>query len=250
MNCNEAAALAVAYADGEVEGPRAEAIREHLATCADCAAASGAVLALRARIRAEVPVYRAPPALRARVMSAAAGDASPKVSRERWRWLFGGAAAGCAATVLAWLVGTTLVDWRAGEDLAAEAVAMHVRATLGDHRVEVASSDQHTVKPWLSARLDYSPPVRDLPETGFVLVGGRLDYLDGKHIATLVYRYRDHLVDVFVRPQSTRVAATALRTVRGFNVARAAGPAFEWVAVSDVSADVLSAFVQKLSREE
>ncbi len=250
MNCNEAAALAVAYADGEVEGPRAEAIREHLATCADCAAASGAVLALRARIRAEVPVYRASPALRARVMSAAAGDASPKVSRERWRWLFGGAAAGCAATVLAWLVGTALVDWRAGEDLAAEAVAMHVRATLGDHRVEVASSDQHTVKPWLSARLDYSPPVRDLPETGFVLVGGRLDYLDGKHVATLVYRYRDHLVDVFVRPQATRVPAAALRTVRGFNVARATGPAFEWVAVSDVSADVLSAFVQKLSREE
>ena len=250
MNCNEAAALAVAYADGEVEGPRAEAIREHLATCADCAAASGAVLALRARIRAEVPVYRASPALRARIMSAAAGDASPKVSRERWRWLFGGAAAGCAATVLAWLVGTTLVDWRAGEDLAAEAVAMHVRATLGDHRVEVASSDQHTVKPWLSARLDYSPPVRDLPETGFVLVGGRLDYLDGKHVATLVYRYRDHLVDVFVRPQSTRVPATALRTVRGFNVARATGPAFEWVAVSDVSADVLSAFVLRLAQEE
>ena len=174
----------------------------------------------------------------------------PKVSRERWRWLFGGAAAGCAATVLAWLVGTALVDWRAGEDLAAEAVAMHVRATLGDHRVEVASSDQHTVKPWLSARLDYSPPVRDLPETGFVLVGGRLDYLDGKHVATLVYRYRDHLVDVFVRPQSTRVPATALRTVRGFNVARAAGPAFEWVAVSDVSADVLSAFVLRLAQEE
>ena len=95
-----------------------------------------------------------------------------------------------------------------------------------------------------------SPPVRDLPETGFVLVGGRLDYLDGKHVATLVYRYRDHLVDVFVRPQATRVPAAALRTVRGFNVARAAGPAFEWVAVSDVSADVLSAFVLRLAQEE
>ncbi len=126
---------------------------------------------------------------------------------------------------------------------------MHVRATLGNHLVEVASSDQHTVKPWLSARLDYSPPVRDMASAGFVLVGGRLDYLDGQHVATLVYRYRDHIVDVFVRPVSTRAAASELRTLRGFNIARATGSAMEWVAVSDVSADVLSAFVMKLSTD-
>ena len=250
MNCNEAAALVVAYTDGEVEGPRAAAIKEHLATCAACAATRESLLSLRARIRTEVPVYRASPALRARVLTAAIADTEPKASRERWRWLFGGAVAGCAATVLAWLVATPVVDWRAQEDLAAEAVAMHVRATLGNHRVEVASSDQHTVKPWLSARLDYSPPVRDVPDTGFALVGGRLDYLDGQHVATLVYRYRDHLVDVFVRPQSTRGPVTALRTLRGFNVARATGAAFEWVAVSDVSADVLSAFVLRLAQDE
>jgi len=250
MNCKEASAFTVAYADGEVDGPRADAIRQHLATCADCAAASDAVLALRARIRLEVPAYRASPALRARVIASAGMSESPVVPRERWRWLISGALAGCAATVLAWVVGTALLDRRANEDLAAEAVAMHVRATLGNHLVEVASSDQHTVKPWLSARLDYSPPVRDLPDAGFVLVGGRLDYLDGQHVATLVYRYRDHVVDVFVRPVSARASASPLRTLRGFNVARATGAAMEWMAVSDVSADVLSAFVQRLSKDE
>jgi anti-sigma factor RsiW len=250
MNCKEAAALAVAYVDGEVEGPRADAIRQHLATCADCAAASDAVLGLRARIRSEVPVHRASPALRARVIAVAGTGAFAPVPRERWRWLLSGVLAGCAATVLAWVVGTALVDRRANEDLAVEAVAMHVRATLGNHLVEVASSDQHTVKPWLSARLDYSPPVRDVPDSGFVLVGGRLDYLDGHHVATLVYRYRDHVVDVFVRPVSAHALAGPVRTLRGFNVARTTGSAMEWVAVSDVSADVLSAFVQRLSKDD
>ncbi len=250
MTCGEASALAVAYADGELDGVRADAVGDHLATCADCAAASNAVFSLRERIRAEVPTYRAPSALRARVQAAAATGTQPSPSRGRWHWLLTGALGGCAATVLAWVVGTTLMDWRAQQDLSSEAVAAHLRATLGNHRVDVASSDQHTVKPWLSARLDYSPPVRDFAASGFVLIGGRLDYLDGKPVATLVYRYREHVVDVFVRPRSSSGPGPALRTLRGFNVARATDAAMEWVAVSDVSADVLSAFVLRLAQDE
>ena len=147
---------------------------------------------------------------------------------------------------------SAIIDARSRDDLVAEVTTAHVRATLGQHTVEVASSDQHTVKPWLSARLDYSPPVRDMAASGFVLAGGRLDYLDGRHVATLVYRYRDHVVDVFVRPLTTaaRSPDTPLRSLRGFNVARASGPAFEWIAVSDVNAEALSAFVAALAREE
>jgi len=125
-----------------------------------------------------------------------------------------------------------------------------VRATLGSHLVEVASSDQHTVKPWLSARLDYSPPVQDLTNEGFALTGGRLDTLEHRPVATLVYRYRQHTIDVFVRPESAHAPTPALRTVRGFNVARANGSGMDWLAVSDVSADVLSAFVQRLARAD
>jgi anti-sigma factor RsiW len=150
--------------------------------------------------------------------------------------------------LLAWVLGTAVLDWRANEDVAVEAVATHVRATLSDHLIEVASSDQHTVKPWLSARLDYSPPVRDLANEGFALIGGRLDTLDKQRVATLVYRYRLHTIDVFVRPESAH-APSALRSVRGFNVAHATGSGMDWFAVSDVSADVLTAFVQRLARE-
>jgi len=152
--------------------------------------------------------------------------------------------------VLAWVVGTTVIDWRANEDIAVEAVTSHVRATLGHQLIQVASSNQHTVKPWLSARLDYSPPVPDLQNEGFELVGGRVDYVDRHPVATLVYRIRDHNIDVFVRPESARAPPSALRTVRGFNVAHATGSGMDWLAVSDVSPDVLTAFVQRLARED
>jgi len=123
-------------------------------------------------------------------------------------------------------------------------------STLSDHLIEVASSDRHTVKPWLSARLDYSPPVQDLANEGFALIGGRLDYLERHPVATLVYRYRQHTIDVFVRPETSHAPMSALRAVRGFNVARASGPSMDWLAVSDAEPAVLSAFVERLSREE
>jgi len=254
MNCRDAETLIEAYADGEIDRPQADSVRKHLLACPSCAARHDELLALRTRIRAEAPRYSAPPELRARVHATldAMDPRPPARSRpadDRWRWLTAGALAGCAATVLAWLVGTTFVDWRANEDLAAEAVTTHVRATLGNQLIQVASSDQHTVKPWLSARLDYSPPVRDLAQDGFALAGGRIDYLDRQPVATLVYRVRDHTVDVFVRPQSARAPPSALRTVRGFNVAHATGSGMDWLAVSDVSAVALASFVERLARE-
>src|ERR1700682_1504049 len=255
MNCNEAAALVAAYADGEIVGRRGDLLKKHLLGCAGCANQYQSVLALRARLRAEVPYFPASPALHTRVRAVlgATGAALPSRSRpsiDRWRWLTGGALAGCAATVLAWVLGTTVIDWRTNDDLAVDAVATHVRATLNNHLIEVASSDRHTVKPWLSARLDYSPPVQDLANEGFPLIGGRLDYLERPPVATLVYRHRQNTIDVFVRPESAHAPPPALRTVRGFNVAHASGSGMDWIAVSDVSADVLSPFVQRLARAD
>jgi len=252
MNCNEAAATIAAYADGEVDRLRSHTIRKHLRTCPSCAAKHQELLALHARIRAEIPYFKAPSALRERVLATFA-DATPARgdrvrSADRWRWMTGGALAGCAATIVAWVIGTAIVDWRTNEDLAVEAVTTHVRATLGNHPVEVASSDQHTVKPWLSARLDYSPPVRDLAREGFALVGGRIDYLDRRPVAALVYRYRDHMIDVFVRPPTTHAPPAALRTVRGFNVAHATGSGMDWLAVSDLNAAELSNFVARVAQ--
>jgi len=255
MNCNQAESLVAAYADGEVDALRNYSIEKHLLGCAGCAAKHRSVLALRERIHAEVPYFVASPALHARVRATigavrASVPPRPRPTGDRWRWLSGGVLAGCTASVFAWMLGTTVLASRANEDFAVAAVATHVRATLGDHLIEVASSDRHTVKPWLSARLDYSPPVQDLASEGFPLIGGRLDYLERRPVATLVYRYHTHTIDVFVRPETSRASVPELRTVRGFNVAHASGPSMDWLAVSDAEPAVLSSFVQRLARED
>ena len=268
MKCEHAQPLVAAYADGELQGMRRRSVEKHLRSCARCAAAHADILALRARIRSDVPHFAAPPGLQERVRAMVASTPPSRTlapaSRRgwfpgggilagaarvpaRWQWISSGALAGSAATVLAFVVGTAVVDWRAGQDLATQAVAGHVRATLDHRLIEVASSDRHTVKPWLSERLDYSPPVRDLAADGFPLLGGRLTRLEGRSTATLVYGYRKHTIDVFVRPEP--LAVPALRELRGFNVAHATGAGFDWLAVSDAGPDVLDAFLHRLVRE-
>lgn len=255
MNCNETTPLVEAYADGELDGLRGQAIEKHLRGCASCASMHRSLLALRARLRAELPYFSASPELRSRVLATvgamrAAAPPRSRLASNRWTWLTGGALAGCTATVLSWVLSTAVLEWRANEDLAIVAVTAHVRATLNHDLVQVASSDQHTVKPWLSARLDYSPPVHDLAPDGFTLIGGRLDALKQQSVATLVYRYRLHAIDVFVRPESAHVSSLEPRTVRGFNVVHAMGSGMDWLAVSDVDVGVLTAFVQRLARNE
>jgi len=210
---------------------------------------------MRTKLRSELPYFRAPAQLHAR-LAALSAEASPLVAADRpllggdrWRWLAAGALAGCAATLIAMIGGDVVLSWRRQQDLVVQAVADHVRATLNDHLIEVASSDQHTVKPWLSARLDYSPPVPEMASAGFTLIGARLDTLQGQTAATLVYRYRLHTIDVFVRPEPSHWPA-APRSLRGFNVAHAQGSQMEWLAVSDLSPDVLQGFVEQLARSD
>jgi len=252
MNCHEAHALLPAYSDGELDPVQSVEIEKHLVGCQECSQHRESLATLHARIRREVPYYAAPPALKERVhkLLGATPASAMRPTRDRWRWLSMGALAGSAATVFAWFLGTAVLDWRTGTDIATEAVANHARATLANRLMDVASSDSHTVKPWLSARLDYSPVVQDLAAEGFTLVGGRLDYLDRHAVATLVYRYREHVIDVFVRPASMGPTPSSLTTIRGFNVAHAAGAGMDWWAVSDASPRVVTALVDRLARGE
>jgi len=253
MNCRQMETLLPAYLDGEAHGLLNASIVQHLAGCAACRTRQDTVAELRLRIREEVPYYPAPAALRARLVAEVArSSATPKMPsrNHRWRWLTGGALGGALATLLAWSVGSAIVTAQAAGDIAVAAVTRHVAATLDDREIEVASSDRHTVKPWLSARLDYSPPVRDLADEGFPLVGGRLDRMGDETVAVLVYGYGQHVVDVYVWPTQSSDALPEARVVRGFNVVPARSASMTWLAVSDAEAAAVSELVHRLCRED
>jgi len=274
MNCAEAVLAIGAWCDGELAGDAAAALGAHVAGCAACRAEQAALVALRDEIRAQAPRHVAPPALRARIeaelarafadapadaataaparASAREAAALPRLrtwwTRERRRWFAAGALAGASlAVVVGALTGVVARHW-GGDDIAVAAVDSHIAATLGGHTITVASSDRHQIKPWLSARLDYAAPVVELADSPFVLAGARVDRLGGRPVATLVYRYRLHVIDVFVRPLADADDTPAVTMVRGFTVARATGAGMEWRAVADVDPPMLAAFVEQLAQ--
>jgi len=125
-------------------------------------------------------------------------------------------------------------------------LASHVRATLSSRFYDVVSSDQHTVKPWLSARLAFSPPVADLSASDFDLVGGRLDYIGAQPVAVLVYKRRQHVIDVFVWPVEEQKAGQTL-TRDGFNIEHFAKNGMGFWLVSDLSRGELDELARLLA---
>jgi anti-sigma factor RsiW len=244
MEHKEVRALAGAWLDREVDPLAQREIEAHLAGCAACRAAVDGTRAFSAAIRAEAEYFEAPPALAAR-LAAASRPAQPARPAPRrmaaWRPL-ALAASVLLAVVLAGGVGYfgSLVGPQ--DRLVQDVVDGHVRSLQAEHLTDVASSDQHTVKPWFDGRLDAAPPVRDLTTEGFPLVGGRLDYLDGRPVAALVYRHRQHPINLFVGPAGVSGAGLPLTTTRqGYNVRHwVAGDMSFWL-VSDLDMTELAA---------
>ncbi|WP_428839479.1 anti-sigma factor family protein, partial [Burkholderia diffusa] len=124
-----------------------------------------------------------------------------------------------------------------------ELVASHVRAGLSARDIDVISTDRHTVKPWFNGRLDYAPPVEDLSASGFPLAGGRLDYVGRRRVAVLVYRYRQHVIDVYVWPVGVGRQGAPYATVsQGYALDRWDAAGMTWWAVTDAEPSALAAF--------
>ena len=160
-------------------------------------------------------------------------------------WAWGRMAAALAfATLLGLGFGLAWLQPGAEERLAREVVDGHVRSLMADHLMDIASSDQHTVKPWIAGKLDFSPPVMDLAAQGYALAGGRLDYLDGRSVMALVYRRHAHVINLFVWPQATDADSGARFDSRqGYNVAHFTRTGMAFWAVSDLNPEEFKAFV-------
>ena len=179
-------------------------------------------------IKQRATYHDAPDLLRQRVLNSLRASRKP---RRSFRPLVGALAASIALAVAL----SVIVVQRSGRDtVEAQIFASHVRSLQVDHLMDVASSDQHTVKPWFAGKLDFSPPVRDLREQGFPLEGGRLDYLDGRSVAALVYKRHQHVINVFVWPQSSTAAESA-SSRDGYNVLRWSEGGFAFWAISDLN---------------
>jgi anti-sigma factor RsiW len=236
MTCHDAAVLIDAYIDGELDAADAAQVTAHVETCANCRRQLEEREGLRRLLRG-LPYYDAPARVQVAVRSAATS-----VSRRRrvQTWM---AAAAAVVIAVGSVVGVRLRQTASATSAVADAViARHVEALAAPQLIAVVSSDQHTVKPWFQGKLDFSPPVPDLAAHGFVLVGGRVDRLDGQPVAALVYKRRLHVIHVFISPARSNVRATDARTVRGFHEHHwTTGDLAVW-AVSDVNEDDLKMF--------
>lgn len=233
-----------AWLDGELGASEAAAVEGHVKGCGSCDEQAGRLRALRAAIRAELPRLPAPDVLRARIRDSLR-DAAPRSGRSlRMPWRVAGLAA--AAVVLVAVGWTAALRRQAGFDVTSQVLASHVRALMPGHLTDVESTDQHTVKPWFDGRLPYSPPVTDEAAAGFPLLGGRLDVVDGRPVASLVYGRRLHRISVYVWPVGYGDAGPALAERDGYNLVHWTRAGMTCWAVSDLNRDELDAFVRLL----
>lgn len=249
MSCDVARTILHGYLDGELDAVRAAEFERHLENCHECMTTLDAQESLRSSLRHSVLYERAPASLRQKIradLHAAPGVAAvplPSHYPANWR-LFAVAASFLILIFVGWRVLSSL---RGNDDkavLTAEIVDAHLRSLQLNHLTDVASTDQHTVKPWFDGKLDFSPPVRDFAAQGFPLLGGRIDVLHARTVAALVYGRRKHVINVFVWPAREPDAAPRSGTNLGYHWIDWRKGGMEVYAISDVAANDLDAFAQ------
>lgn len=241
--------LLSAALDGELGRFAQWRMARHLKACPACAAKLEELQTMQGAIRAGLTRHRAPPGLAQRIGNMLPREAPVSVPPVRTWWRFAPLAGTGFAGALAGVALTLLVlggpAQRTGGAVTEAVLDSHIRSLMGGHLTDVLTSDQHTVKPWLSAHVDVSPPVSDFVAEGFPLVGGREDYIDGHPAAAVVYRHAKHVINLFAWAAPDAADAPFRRETRqGFNLIRWRHGGIEYVAVSDVEMDQLAAFTR------
>lgn len=250
MSCNREEFIH-GYLDGELDQTRKQEVEQHLQGCEICTRAQRNLTTLRSSLKADSLYYSASDNLRNRIKSSVRKEANALERASGWRWLKLAAVLGLFALVgfFIWM----FIAIRTGPpvDIAQEIASNHVRSLLpvGAHLTDVLSSDQHTVKPWFDGKVDFAPPVKDFPNQDFHLYGGRLEYLDHRTVATLVYQRRLHYINLYIWPakQSDSTAITTEQR-QGYNLIHWTSGGMDYWAISDLNSVELHEFAQLLQQ--
>jgi anti-sigma factor (TIGR02949 family) len=250
MRCAECRDRLDAYLDDELSSSEVGAMREHVAGCPDCASEYATLAATSRKLKEGLVHYHAPDVLRARIIGALSAQRGSDAQRGA-PWLHWTRLAAAALVIaVASSAGTVAVLQRgvASHSVADELLASHVRSLMPGHLTDVASTNQHNVKPWFNGRVDLSPAVPALDSAGFVLVGGRLDYVASRPVAVVVYSRRQHVINVYSWPDTAGALRESAISAQGYHlVSWRNGDVVSW-AVSDLNSTELSQFVTLFRR--
>lgn len=239
------------FVDGELPVEEAAQIEEHLKTCADCAQAHRRLAGTSTRVKTALMHYQAPDVLKARIRATLADPARqvaagrPRVSLFR---LMSWPSTIAAAAVIAVMGGAATLaisdKVNSGRSVEDEVLTSHIRSLMPGHLTDVASNDQHNVKPWFNGRVNMSPDVPRLDSLGFPLIGGRIDYIDGRTVPVIVYTRRQHVINVYAWPATATNRPPATTSSHGYNLIRASRDGEELWIVSDLNRNELDQFAK------
>jgi anti-sigma factor RsiW len=249
----QARALISGRLDGELDPAHDLELGEHLKGCVDCTREYEAARVICSRLLGGELRYWAPARLEKRIRAALPREAARPREESRAMWWLRRtlpiAAPIAVAALLVLSLNPGLFGPAADDSIGREVVASHVRSLMAAHLTDVASSDQHTVKPYFEGKLDFSPPVSDFAAQGFKLVGGRLDYLDQRPVAALIYQHGKHAVNVFIWPAANGAEAAEKDSVRqGYNLAHFARGGMNYWVVSNLNRIELEKLVAMLKQ--
>jgi anti-sigma factor RsiW len=242
--CNEKEHLLHAYFDGQLDLVSSLDMEEHLKACTECALDLRSQHTIRSALRSSALYEHAPVRLVDKIrlgldLNQANVPATKVVSKRRvWtEWLAVAAAIAVVVFIGYSVIASRRADTRSEDLIAQEVVESHIRSLQLNHLMDVPSTDQHTVKPWFDGKINYAPAVTDFSGQGFPLVGGRLDFLDRRNVAALVYMRRQHIINAFIWPDETKTERSSqTEEIDGYNIVHWDKGGFHYWIVSDVSA--------------